>query len=337
MERPWIWRYLREAWLASTSAPQPSCLTGLVVPSSTDEEVASSWAADEASGFCPGEPLRLEDAGELLGGGLTYGSTPCPFSASPLQMLLFSCPPAEDTEAEATTVVTTLATSWPVLSPWKDGKLDHMVHNTFIHEAPLPPTPVPGAIRRSSSMVDLADCSRCGEPSGSSTPMLHGSAALYSSTEASPAGKSQAGSPRVTRFCPDEPLIRRGSGAASRDVWQGGYRRVDPSASVLNTFIHAGLAPPTPVIGTLRRSSSMPKELRCCSPCAPRRSFASFASFASPPPIYGESPDGAGLDSSLVVVPPQAGQTLPPHLLGVARPGCGAPRVLCLVDHLMAN
>jgi len=43
---------------------------------------------------------------------------------------------------------------WPLLSPWKDGKLERMVQNTFIHSGPLPPTPVAGAkvFRRSSSM-----------------------------------------------------------------------------------------------------------------------------------------------------------------------------------------
>jgi hypothetical protein len=41
---------------------------------------------------------------------------------------------------------------WPSLSPWKDGKLQSMVRNTFIHTNVLPPTPVIGSLRRSMSL-----------------------------------------------------------------------------------------------------------------------------------------------------------------------------------------
>eukprot|EP00929_Paragymnodinium_shiwhaense_P022706 TRINITY_DN14431_c0_g1_i1.p1 TRINITY_DN14431_c0_g1~~TRINITY_DN14431_c0_g1_i1.p1 ORF type:complete len:766 (-),score=194.96 TRINITY_DN14431_c0_g1_i1:754-3051(-) len=48
----------------------------------------------------------------------------------------------------------------PTLSPWKDGKLNSMVLNTFIHAVGPPSTPLPGLLRRSASMGDLSDSTR---------------------------------------------------------------------------------------------------------------------------------------------------------------------------------
>jgi hypothetical protein len=45
---------------------------------------------------------------------------------------------------------------YPSLSPWKDGKLNGMVRNTFIHSCVPPPTPLVGAVRRSMSVPSLS-------------------------------------------------------------------------------------------------------------------------------------------------------------------------------------
>eukprot|EP00927_Polykrikos_kofoidii_P060833 TRINITY_DN55741_c0_g1_i1.p1 TRINITY_DN55741_c0_g1~~TRINITY_DN55741_c0_g1_i1.p1 ORF type:complete len:964 (+),score=182.93 TRINITY_DN55741_c0_g1_i1:189-3080(+) len=80
--------------------------------------------------FCASEPLAFEDAGLL---------DPC---SSP--------PPGLEAPVE-----------WPAMSPWRDGKLNGMVQNTFIHAAPLPPTPTPGTLRRSISMPQDFGCDAC--------------------------------------------------------------------------------------------------------------------------------------------------------------------------------
>merc|ERR1712110_698503 len=56
-----------------------------------------------------------------------------------------------------------LQPQWPSLSPWKDGKLNGMVRNTFIHSSMPPPTPVIGSLRRSMS---LGHTQRHGHDSG---------------------------------------------------------------------------------------------------------------------------------------------------------------------------
>jgi hypothetical protein len=167
--------------------------------------------------FCPDEPLRLEDAGDMMSAanyfghapyfaGFPCGSFPCipdfavwgdimlgnveqdaTHAAMPPTPVSILCqtrtefgayglqPQAErETDAAKNRLCPNepqqlenagLESSnmdkqnprhsqpqWPSLSPWKDGKLNHMVRNTFIHTNMPPPTPVVGSIRRSMSL-----------------------------------------------------------------------------------------------------------------------------------------------------------------------------------------
>lgn len=95
----------------------------MVVPSSSEEQPPAHHEDSTTSKrtvFCENEPLCFDD-------------DECNASVEPFQ------PPAK----------------YPCLSPSvlsKDGTVGKLVHNTFIHQAMPPPTPVPGARRRACSL-----------------------------------------------------------------------------------------------------------------------------------------------------------------------------------------
>jgi len=117
----------------------------------------SKGSDSPCSTFCVDEPLCLDDAVPEIPDTLTFGETPCPFEPTPTLLL----PPALETFAPTPTQPTRrslllMGASFPL-------PLGYVVHNTFIHAPPAPPTPVPSIVRRCASMpTELA-------ASGSST------------------------------------------------------------------------------------------------------------------------------------------------------------------------
>eukprot|EP00927_Polykrikos_kofoidii_P024125 TRINITY_DN21_c0_g2_i1.p1 TRINITY_DN21_c0_g2~~TRINITY_DN21_c0_g2_i1.p1 ORF type:complete len:756 (+),score=125.60 TRINITY_DN21_c0_g2_i1:58-2268(+) len=135
--------------------------------------------------FCSDEPLCFDDAIDPFDESVGFGPTPGPFGPTPgpvkLPLAVFACtPPASSppvpqrieacsfpsVDATANVVLAECNTTavlpktcvlpWSAPSPWKDGKLDDMVQNTFIHVS-FPSTPPAGSLRRAASLGDLTD------------------------------------------------------------------------------------------------------------------------------------------------------------------------------------
>jgi hypothetical protein len=159
--------------------------------------------------FCPGEPLRLEDVGDMTSASHYFGAVQPPtqpYVSGGLPLMLWDdmmlCSMMQHTmyaaslapvEANANNVFEATAAptpalkkqffpdetpqledcgtveasitdkekkerrypaqpQWPSLSPWKDGKLEGMVRNTFIHTSMTSPTLAIGSRQRSMSL-----------------------------------------------------------------------------------------------------------------------------------------------------------------------------------------
>jgi hypothetical protein len=118
----------------------------LVQPSQTaiqelaDTSPRQSWLA---------EPLSFELTDQTCSNlPCDFGPTPAPFGWSPS--------PQHTVDTREAAVALPLP-SLPSLSPWKDGKLDSMVHRTFIHAKSPAKTPLPGSFRRSISTGNLSE------------------------------------------------------------------------------------------------------------------------------------------------------------------------------------
>jgi hypothetical protein len=245
--------------------------------------VYSTGSSSEGAGpnsFCSDEPLCFDDVGEVTHFP-DFGPTPGPFGPSPfyepaLPFYEPALPNAADEPfptvspsmatfsklqgwcrrdqlgaelagmSSSPTLLTHGQTRWLALSPWKDGKLSGMVQNTFIHAAMPPPTPMPGTLRRSSSLGDLREFS--------ASPVNSLSMCSRHLAEAADEVRSA--------FCPDEPLCLDDVLCAPRPMAVNRWPALSPwkdgklDSMVQNTFIHAALPPPTPAPGTLRRSRS---------------------------------------------------------------------------------
>lgn len=98
-----------------------------------------SESARRRVSFCPDEPLGLEEAGIFW--GRTPGTTPLPSPA-------FHAP-----LATAAGLVKAPGEQWHPLTPGTLSREGCVVHNTFLHIAPVLPTPVrTGAVRRTLSV-----------------------------------------------------------------------------------------------------------------------------------------------------------------------------------------
>jgi hypothetical protein len=118
-------------------------LSATRVAESLDQSFASS-AESADNQFCVDEPLCLDDAVPEVPDMLTFGQTPYPWGPSPTLPL----PPL----LEQPTLPPLVAYDWASFPLPYHGLLGSMVHNTFIHAAPAPPTPVPSMARRCMSV-----------------------------------------------------------------------------------------------------------------------------------------------------------------------------------------
>jgi len=277
------------------------------------------------------EPLRLDDAAEPSHCPVDFGPTPGPFGPSPFYEPAF--PSADDepwpsVSASMSTSSTlhswgkldrlvtsspTLLTQprWPALSPWKDGKLSGMVQNTFIHATMPPPTPMPGTLRRASSMGDLRE-------------------SHYDFTDVQPLSSSVADAASdglSSSFCPGEPLCLED--AETSECSEGvGFMLAAPRPSVVrwpalspwkdgklnsmvqNTFIHAAQPPPTPAPGALRRS----------------RSMGDLTEATALSHMFTPLGDSSMPTSPALLVPPSPSLTASPELPSAAPAALSAPR-----------
>eukprot|EP00927_Polykrikos_kofoidii_P024121 TRINITY_DN21_c0_g1_i2.p1 TRINITY_DN21_c0_g1~~TRINITY_DN21_c0_g1_i2.p1 ORF type:complete len:752 (+),score=121.06 TRINITY_DN21_c0_g1_i2:57-2258(+) len=134
--------------------------------------------------FCADEPLCFDDATDSFDEPIGFGPTPGPFGPTPgpinLPLAVFAYSPPADTatvvhpidacspvplgdtasvsEEHDMAALSPEASvrSWSAPSPWKDGKMDELVQNTFIHVS-FPLTPLAGTLRRAVSLGDLTD------------------------------------------------------------------------------------------------------------------------------------------------------------------------------------
>jgi hypothetical protein len=162
--------------------------------------------------FCADEPLCFDDVTDSIDEAIGFGPTPGPFGPTPgpinLPLAIFAYSPPADTARVVDPIAScspvplgdtasvseehdmaalspeASVRSWSAPSPWKDGKMDDLVQNTFIHVS-FPLTPLAGTLRRAVSLGDL---------STTSTNVTDGGDASDVSSETSPLVKKRLAS-----------------------------------------------------------------------------------------------------------------------------------------------